>query len=141
MSVTTLGYACVYGREDCYFEHKLKKKGQANLHFEVELPLILLNSLSDHLDGSTESCNALISIQCCGCHDVLGRGYQINLGTEFKYYFNPKWFELSLVNTNILLWACLQLIASVQPSVQLSLRQYLRIHSKRHQYLQRRDSK
>lgn len=38
MSVTTLGYACVYGREDCYFEHKLKKKGKQTSILRLNCP-------------------------------------------------------------------------------------------------------
>ena len=49
------------------------------LHLDVEVTITLLNILSDDLNGCVKLGNAFCSVQSGCCHDVLGRGNQIDL--------------------------------------------------------------
>ena len=57
-------------------KNKLK---YVHLHFDVEVSVTLLDSLSNNLNGSVQLGDALRSVEGGRCHDVLGRGYQVDL--------------------------------------------------------------
>ena len=60
------------------------------LHLDVEVTVTLLNSLSDDLNGCVKLGNAFCSVKSGRCHDVLGRGNQVDLdGHLFRRLSEP----------------------------------------------------